>query len=301
MTFVGGIRERGEASGADVVNASEEARLCVLCEARYGAHAQPAGLIRALNGRGHAVDVFDPGLQGQDVGVATWSAAAEVVVVRGRSDAVLAALLLAELRGVATINARAAVDAVRNKLDMAIRLATSVMAVPPTWVGNPVQLARVVPPSAYPLVLKPIFGDNAIGLALVRDARELVDLRWRHPCALAQRWIPGDGRDLKLYGIGERLFAVRKPSAFRAGREPPLSDVEPVALTSELAALSERCRGLFGLELFGIDCLETPDGPVVIEVNEFPNYTGVTDADELLADYVLARLADGGSRCASRS
>jgi ribosomal protein S6--L-glutamate ligase len=53
--------------------------------------------------------------------------------------------------------------------------------------------------------------------------------------------------------------------------------------------LGLRCGELFGLELWGVDCVETPDGPVVIEVNEFPNYTAVPAADERLADHVLER------------
>jgi glutathione synthase/RimK-type ligase-like ATP-grasp enzyme len=38
-----------------------------------------------------------------------------------------------------------------------------------------------------------------------------------------------------------------------------------------------------------VDCVETPAGPVVIEVNDFPNYTGVPGADDALARLVLAR------------
>jgi glutathione synthase/RimK-type ligase-like ATP-grasp enzyme len=55
--------------------------------------------------------------------------------------------------------------------------------------------------------------------------------------------------------------------------------------------LALRCGRLFGLELFGVDCVEGPGGPLVIEVNEFPNYTGVPRADELLADHVVACVA----------
>ena len=255
----------------------------VLCETRYGGHAQPGGLVRALSDRGHAVEVLDPGTEGGQVGLPV---AADLVVARGRSSAVLAAVLHAERVGVRTINARAAVDAVHNKLDMAVRLATGGVPMPPTWAGRPSDLARRIPAPAYPIVLKPIFGDNANGLRLVDDARELAGAEWPEPVALAQRYLAGDGWDLKLYGIGDRLFAVRKPSPFPPGRRPAIA--EPVRLTDEHRALGERCRRLFGLELFGIDCLETADGVVVIEVNEFPNYTGVPDADDQLADHVLA-------------
>jgi glutathione synthase/RimK-type ligase-like ATP-grasp enzyme len=49
---------------------------------------------------------------------------------------------------------------------------------------------------------------------------------------------------------------------------------------------------LFGLELYGVDCIETPNGPVVIEVNDFPNYSGVPGSDQLLADHVIFRAKD---------
>jgi len=295
------VLEASALTGGGQTRIGEGARVCVLCETRYGGQAQPAGLIRALRDRGHAVKVFDPGVVGEEVGLAGWPAATDLVVARGRSHGVLAALLLAERLGVVTVNARAAIDAVHNKLDMAVGLAAAGVPVPPTWVGPPSRLARRVPPSAYPLVLKPIFGDNASGLRLVDDARELAQLRWPEPVALAQRYLAGDGWDLKLYGIGERLFAVRKPSPFCPGRQPTLAGVERVSLTRELIGLGQRCRRLFGLELLGIDCLESAGGPVVIEVNEFPNYTGVPDADELLADHVVARLGARRSSCGSPS
>jgi glutathione synthase/RimK-type ligase-like ATP-grasp enzyme len=43
-----------------------------------------------------------------------------------------------------------------------------------------------------------------------------------------------------------------------------------------------------------VDCIETPGGLLVIEVNDFPNYTSVPDADKKLADYVVRRAQNGG-------
>jgi hypothetical protein len=59
------------------------------------------------------------------------------------------------------------------------------------------------------------------------------------------------------------------------------------------------CGRLFHLDLFGVDCIETPGGPIVLEVNEFPNYTGVPGADGRLADFVESwarRNLSGGAR-----
>jgi ribosomal protein S6--L-glutamate ligase len=147
-----------------------------------------------------------------------------------------------------------------------------------------------VPASSYPLVLKPTFGDNGKGLTVAPDAAQLARISWREPIALAQRLVASDGFDLKLYAIGSDVWAVRKPSPLAAvrdrGRRPT-----PVELTPELAALARRCGRLFGLELYGVDCIETADGPLVLEVNEFPNYTGVVEADERIVDLVERRAA----------
>jgi ribosomal protein S6--L-glutamate ligase len=56
-----------------------------------------------------------------------------------------------------------------------------------------------------------------------------------------------------------------------------------------MVELAHSCGRLFGLELFGLDCIETHDGLRVIEVNEFPNYTLVPGANQKLAGYVVRR------------
>jgi ribosomal protein S6--L-glutamate ligase len=139
----------------------------------------------------------------------------------------------------------------------------------------------------YPLILKPIFGDNARGLRTVKSRADIASLEWPEPMVLAQRYVAGAGRDLKLYGIGRQVWAVRKPSPLN-GRVGTSDKVEPVETTPALQDLGRRCADLFGLELYGVDCIETEDGPVVIEVNDFPNFTGVPDADNKLAQYLTS-------------
>jgi ribosomal protein S6--L-glutamate ligase len=51
-----------------------------------------------------------------------------------------------------------------------------------------------------------------------------------------------------------------------------------------------RCGATFGLDIYGVDTVETAQGPAVIEVNEFPNFTGVPDAAAHIADYILAQV-----------
>ena len=265
----------------------------VVVERRYLEQAQPAGLVGALCERGVAVRVVDADDRAVRVGAESWLAEVALVVVRGRSTATLTAAACAEAAGLRTVNSRTATERVRNKAEMAIALADAGIPAPATLVGSPAALAAELAEDEYPVVVKPVFGDNGRGLRLVAGRRELRGLRWPEPVALAQRFIASDGRDLKLYVIGTRVFAVRKPSSFRPGPEHAAGargGAVPVPVTLALRELALRCGRVFGLELFGVDCIEGPGGPWVIEVNEFPNYTGVARADERLAEHVLARV-----------
>lgn len=269
-------------------------KVAVVAERRYLDQAQPAGLVRALLDRGVAVQLVDADSRATRVGDNAWLEGVDVVVVRGRSTATLVMAASAECAGVPTVNRRAATEGVRNKAEMAVVLANAGIQMPSTVVGSPRELAAGLADDQYPVVLKPVFGDNGRGLRLVGNRREMRTIRWPEPVALAQRYLPSDGRELKLYAIADRVFAVRKPALLRAvGERRGIVEQrrEPVPVTLALRELALRCGRAFGLEFFGVDCIDSPDGPSVIEVNEFPTYRGVARAHELLADHVLTRVA----------
>ena len=91
----------------------------------------------------------------------------------------------------------------------------------------------------------------------------------------------------KLYGIGDQIWAVRKVSPFNATAEMDKSKEGLAEATPELEDLGRRCGALFGLDLFGVDCIETDAGVLIIEINDYPNYTNVPEANERLAEYVI--------------
>ncbi len=258
----------------------------MLVEQRYRAQRQPAGLIAALDRLGVPVAVTDPELLVHDLHARSWLDGMGLVVARGRSPSLLTALAIAERFGVRTVNRSSAVAAVRDKAAMAAAMVSAGIPTPPTWVGPAAQLAAAIEPAAYPLVVKPIFGDNGLGVRLVAGPEDLPGQMSPAGPILAQRLVPGDGTDVKVYSVGSRRWAVRVPSLF-GGQGPGTGDPQPVPLTGDLAELAAACGRVFGLDLFGVDCLVTPDGPVVLEVNDFPNYRGAEGSDEALADYVL--------------
>ena len=262
----------------------------LLVENRYLIQSQPSGMRRALEQQGHRVTAIDPQSNSYLMEGDGWLGDFDLVVARGRSWALLCMLAWAESRGASTINRKGAIAAVYNKADMSVALAGNV-PVPRTYFGSIESLTKLIPADSYPIILKPIFGDNCRGLVVAEDPEEMTNLEWTEPVALAQSYLPTDGYDLKLYGIGDEVWAVRKPSPFNKRSEADGADSKAglAPLTAELQALGRRCGELFGLELYGVDCIVTDRGPLVIEINDFPNYTGVPEADERLADYVIRR------------
>ena|SRR6478735_2582454 len=262
-------------------------RICIATERRYLSQAQPAGLERALVGQGHRVtllvvddvhlDLDDPGFVDRF----------DVVVGRGRSPALLCLLSWSEQRGVRTVNTAAAISRVLHKDVMGAVMAAAGLPVPRTWLmplANIGELSELM----FPLVLKPATGDNGRDVHLLHSADAVAGLTWPESHALLQRFVRSDGDDLKLYVAGSAVWAVRKRSQLCPVDVTQLPRLVPV--TPALAEIARRCAELFELELFGVDCLLTDNGPVVIEVNDFPNYTAVRAGSAVLASYVTRQV-----------
>lgn len=259
--------------------------IALAAEPRYLTQAQPAGLAGALCRAGHPATVLDP----QDPRTLSLPGL-DLLIARGRSAELLDLLDRAECLGIATINRRDSILSVMDKARMGRALALAGIPIPQTRHDTIAAILDHSGDSDFPMVVKPIFGDNARDVRIIRSREELAALQWSEPTALAQPLIPSDGFDLKLYVAGDEVHAARKPSPLSA--QAGLSS-QPAPLTPELRALALRCGSVFGLDFYGVDCIQTPEGPLVIEVNDFPNYSAVPGADECLARYAI--------RCAQRA
>lgn len=275
-----------------------------IVEKRYLKQHMPGAAIERLRARGHRVEIILPhkgcfdlsngvlevplykGDLAELARVDMDSLRYDIIVSRNRNPTGLVLLAYAEEFGIPTLNTHSAVRRIRNKAKMAVVLQVAGIPMPRTFVADRIDRLAEVPRELYPLILKATYGDNSQGLRLVRDPEELIDVRWYDGLVLAQQYLPNDGYDYKLYVIGRQVFAVRKPSPLRIDKTGP---AEPVTLTSEMCTLALRCGKVFGLEIYGVDVVMTPDGLSVIEVNDFPNYAGALDADERLIDYIVWR------------
>jgi ribosomal protein S6--L-glutamate ligase len=101
----------------------------------------------------------------------------------------------------------------------------------------------------------------------------------------AQRYHPPRGRDRKLYSIGDRIFGVKRifPATTDAERRG-----EPFTPSRELCDIARRCGQAFGIDLFGVDIIESGGQPYVVDMSSIPGFRGVPDAAVRLAEYFYA-------------
>src|SRR5436305_3022492 len=51
--------------------------------------------------------------------------------------------------------------------------------------------------------------------------------------------------------------------------------------------LARRVGQVFGLDRYGVDILETPEGLMLVDINDFPSFYGVPRKVSCIAEYIL--------------
>ena len=211
----------------------------------------------------------------------------DLYVVKSHTELTLSLAGTLHGQGARLLNPYAACLAAQDKITACRRLRAAGLPAPRSWVTG--DLTLLTPHLADgPLIIKPHRGHRGAGIHVVRDAVELAAVPPSPVPVIVQDFVRGPGEDLKVYVIGAHVFGTRKrfsPTSFtRAG--------VACAVSEEVRRIALRCGEVFGLGLYGLDLIESPDGPVVVDVNYFPGYKGVPGAAPLIADYI-ADYADG--------
>ena len=195
----------------------------------------------------------------------------------------LSLLDAAAAAGVTTVNDYRAIRLARDKAVAAVRARAAGIPFPKTWFASKSGLLDQIPADAYPLVVKPNSGSAMRDVYRVDSPDELARLAIGGSL-LAQPYLPNPGHDVKLYNTGDEVFATVKRSPLHPG-----ADVveEQIPVTPELRNLARAVGRVFGLDIYGIDVVETADGWVVLDVNDFPSFGNVPQAAWRLARTVL--------------
>jgi ribosomal protein S6--L-glutamate ligase len=262
-------------------------RLCVIIDEKYRHQSMPLAVVHQLRQWGHDVDVMEPHatvIRLSDLVTQSYDAYVLKTAADGPGLSLLEAV---EAAGIPTINNARSVRLVRDKA-VAIAVAHAYgLPVPPTYFVAHPRLLTLIPPEDYPLVVKPSNGSACRDIYRVNHPADLATLvlpDGARSFLLAQRYVQNTGFDIKLYVMGTQVYAVRKKSPLH----PDMNGSEGlIPVTPELRQLALNVGELFGLDIYGVDVVQTAERWVGVDINDFPGFKGVPGAVDLIATFIL--------------
>jgi glutathione synthase/RimK-type ligase-like ATP-grasp enzyme len=206
----------------------------------------------------------------------------DLCVLKSHTELALSLAALVHRRGTPVLNPYPACAATMNKIVATWLLRRAGVPVPETWLtGSPQHALNLL--QRGPLVAKPSRGHRGQGVRFCHQPSDFDGLDWNGQPILVQELIPGNGEDLKVYVAGRHVAAIRKRFAPGSFAMPGA----PVPVTPQVERIAHTCGAVLGLQLYGVDVIEAPDGPRVVDVNYFPGYKGVADSPQWLAECIL--------------
>jgi ribosomal protein S6--L-glutamate ligase len=239
-------------------------------------------VMRALADAGVIVEIV--GAKGRIIDLSTVRVEHDLYVLKQIDGIPLSIAGMLHAQGATIVNPYPVTMALRDKIVACRILQRAGVRTPASYVvSRPELLAPLL--DAGPLIVKPYDGTCGYGVRIVHSASELAEVPGGKNPTLAQRYHPPDGPDLKIYSIGGRLFGVKKVFPARTEEE---KHGEPFTPTRELSELAYRCGRAFGVDMFGVDIIESGGTHYVVDMSSIPGFKGVPEAVSHLANYFHA-------------
>jgi ribosomal protein S6--L-glutamate ligase len=236
-------------------------------------------VLRLLADAGVIVDVVNP--PGRIVDLSELRVEHDLYVLKKMSGLALSLAGALHSRGATIVNPYPVSVALRDKIVAFRILQAAGVPTPATYaVSHAEELTPVLDAGA--IIVKPYQGSSGHGVRIVRTAAELVDVPRNRDPVFAQRYHQPQGRDRKLYSIGDHIFGTLKVFPARTEAE---KHGEPFTPGPELCEIVRQCGRAFGIDLYGVDIIESHGRPYVVDMSSIPGFKGVPEAPRLLADY----------------
>lgn len=196
-----------------------------------------------------------------------------------------------EMMNVPVINDSFALYNSKNKLRSIQLMSKTEIPVPRTiFVRRPSQLSQAVKKvGGFPVVLKLLSGTQGIGVMIAHDENTIqstLDTLWSlGQDILIQECIEESlGQDVRVFVVGDQIKGAMRRQArigeFRSNIHRGGIGTA-IDLTPEYRDLALKASATLGLEISGVDMLESKTGPKVIEVNASPGFEGLEMASGL--------------------
>jgi RimK family alpha-L-glutamate ligase len=203
--------------------------------------------------------------------------------------------------GFCIINPPEAIEHCVDKYDILAILEENGIPVPRTAVTESVDEAlKAFGELGGDVVVKPLFGSRGIGSTRVRDS-EIASTVFRaitfyHGVLYLQEFVHHGFSDIRAFVVGDRVVAAMRRVAdswktnYSQGARPLTMELDKT-----LEDMSIKSAKLIECKIAGVDILESPRGPLLVEVNSQPGWRGlqsvtkVNVADEIV-DFLLSEL-----------
>jgi RimK family alpha-L-glutamate ligase len=150
------------------------------------------------------------------------------------------------------------------------------------------------------VVVKPIFGSRGVGATRVVDS-EIAStvfkaITFYHGVIYLQEFVPHGHSDVRAFVIGGYVVAAMRRVAeswktnFSQGARPV-----PITLDPALEELAVKSAKAVGCKIAGVDIIEGPNGPMIVDVNSQPGWRGLQTVTKVniakeIVSFVLSEL-----------
>ena len=208
-----------------------------------------------------------------------------------------------ERMGIYVANSSEGIQRSRDKLHATQVLSSSHIPVPTTaYVRDWRDVERAIRQvGGVPCVIKAAEGTQGSGVYLAHTEREASELAWdlleKGTQVLVQEYIKeSHGKDVRVLVVGGEVVASMRRRAH--GREFRSNfhlggSVEAFNLPEDYARIARKAARILGLDIAGVDLLESNRGPLLLEVNSSPGLEGIEKATGVnVAGHIMSHIVE---------
>ena len=186
-----------------------------------------------------------------------------------------------ERQGFLVINPAEAIEHCVDKYDILAILEDNGIPVPRTAATENVSEAlKAFAELGGDVVVKPLFGSRGVGATRVVD-REIAEtvfkaITFQHGVIYIQEFVPHGYSDLRAFVVDNHVIAAMRrvseswKTNYSQGAKPA-----PLDLNKTFEELAVKSAQSVGCKIAGVDILEGPGGPVIVDVNSQPGWKGL--------------------------
>ena len=206
-----------------------------------------------------------------------------------------------ERQGFYMVNPPTSIEHCVDKYDILAILEDEGIPVPRTLATESVNEAiRAFKELGSDVVVKPIFGSRGQGAARVNDI-DIADtifkaITFHHGVIYMQEFVPHGHSDIRAFVIGDQVVSCMRRVAtgwktnYSQGAKPA-----PAQISKEFEEIAIKSAKAVGCKIAGVDILEGPDGPRIVDVNSQPGWKGLqvvakVNIAEEIVNFVLKEL-----------